>query len=163
MRIHVYVLDRTSFNKTKTDSTNNSAVRQRDRITYCPVSSLLLNMFRYTVQWIWQCSHSMCSRLYETVERPSVCPSAPSFCRRTPLRLVCCCGPGGQEISIDWLLLRLLSAANSKCEQCHVVSWRSPKLNTDLLRVSTYNRNRFCIAVLYCLCMYMHVYAEPKQ
>ena len=73
MRIHVYVLDRTSFNKTKTDSTNNSAVRQRDRITYCPVSSLLLNMFRYMVQWMWQCSHNMRSRLYETAKRPSVC------------------------------------------------------------------------------------------
>ena len=31
----------------------------------------------------------------------SVCPSVPSSGRHTPLRRVCCCGPGGQEISID--------------------------------------------------------------
>ena len=33
--------------------------------------------------------------------RLSVCPSVPSFGRRTPLQWVCSCGPGGQEISID--------------------------------------------------------------
>jgi len=32
--------------------------------------------------------------------RPYVCLSVPSG-RRTPLLRVCCCGPGGQEISID--------------------------------------------------------------
>ena len=31
--------------------------------------------------------------------RPFVCPSVPSFGRT--LRRVCCCAPGGQEISID--------------------------------------------------------------
>jgi len=30
-----------------------------------------------------------------------VCLFGPSFCRRTPLLRVCCCGPGGREISID--------------------------------------------------------------
>jgi len=33
--------------------------------------------------------------------RLSVRPSRTSFSRPTPLRRVCCCGPGGQEISID--------------------------------------------------------------
>ena len=32
--------------------------------------------------------------------RPSVCPSV-QFGRRTRLLRICCCGPGGQEISID--------------------------------------------------------------
>ena len=30
-----------------------------------------------------------------------LCPSVSLFGRRKPLRRVCCCGPGGQEISID--------------------------------------------------------------
>jgi len=52
----------------------------------------------------WQCPHgrSMRSRVYATVGRPSVCPSVPSFGRRTPLLRVWCCGPGGQEIYIEW-------------------------------------------------------------
>jgi len=41
-----------------------------------------------------------------------------SFGRRTLLRRVCCCGPGGQEISID----AARPALSSKCEQCHVAS-----------------------------------------
>ena len=47
----------------------------------------------------------MRSMVYETVGRPSVCPSfrlsVPSFDRRTPLLRICCCGPGEQETSID--------------------------------------------------------------
>jgi len=46
--------------------------------------------------------------------RLSVCPSVP-FARRTPLLQVCCCGPGGQEISIDCF---------SSGGQCHVVNVR---------------------------------------
>ena len=37
------------------------------------------------------------SRLYETVLCPSVCPSTTA----NPLLRVCCCAPGGQDISID--------------------------------------------------------------
>ena len=51
----------------------------------------------------WHCSHRMQSRVYVTLVRQSVsvCPSVPSFGRRTPLLLVRWCGPGIQEISID--------------------------------------------------------------
>ena len=52
-------------------------------------------------------AHSMRSRIYATVRCPSspsiclsVCPPVPSgHC--TPLPRICCCGTGGQEISID--------------------------------------------------------------
>jgi len=46
----------------------------------------------------------MRSRVHANIERPSVRPSvylSVPYARRTPLRRVCCCGPGGQEISID--------------------------------------------------------------
>jgi len=63
--------------------------------------------------------------------------------RRTPLLLrVCCCGPGGQEISIDFCTAggqqqpRRSTALSSKCAECRDVSW-SRKLNTDLLRLHT--------------------------
>jgi len=51
----------------------------------------------------WHCSHRMQSRVYVTLVRQSVsvCPSVPSFGRRTPLLWVRWCGPGIQEISID--------------------------------------------------------------
>jgi len=46
----------------------------------------------------WHCPHSMHSRVYAYVRRPSVrpsvCLSVPSG-RRTPLLQVCCCGLGG--------------------------------------------------------------------
>ena len=42
----------------------------------------------------WHCSHSMQSRVYETVRHPSV----PSFGHRMPLQQVWCCGPGRQKI-----------------------------------------------------------------
>ena len=40
--------------------------------------------------YYWHCSHSMRSRVYETVERPSVCPSIslPKHGQK-----LCCCGP----------------------------------------------------------------------
>ena len=47
------------------------------------------------------------------VERPSVCLSVPSFGRRLQLRRVCCCGPGGLEISIDCCTAGAQHAANA--------------------------------------------------
>jgi len=47
------------------------------------------------------CLHSVRSRVYVRVGCPSVRLFVPSFGSRTPLRRVCCCGPGEQEISID--------------------------------------------------------------
>ena len=46
----------------------------------------------------------------------SVCPSVPSSLR------VCCCAPGGQEISIDCCTAGAQQQwrRSSKCEQCHV-------------------------------------------
>ena len=60
--------------------------------------------------------HGMRSRVCVTVPHSSV-----SVRRSHPA--VCCCGPGGQEISID--------CCTAGCEQCLVVS-RRRKLNTDL-------------------------------
>jgi len=42
----------------------------------------------------------------------------PSFGRRTPLRRVCCCAHGGQEISIDYYT----AGAQQQFGQCHVDS-----------------------------------------
>ena len=47
--------------------------------------------------YLW---HSMRSRVCVTVRCPSVCLSIP-FARCSSVRRVCCCGPGGWEISID--------------------------------------------------------------
>jgi len=58
---------------------------------------------------------------------PPAYTGLPSFDRCTPLQRVCCCGPGGQEISIDSGGRRApqqhsSTAFKDKCEQCHVVS-----------------------------------------
>ena len=70
--------------------------------------------------------------------RLSVCPSVPSFGRRTQLRRVCCCGPGGQEIS--WIAAR--PALRSKCKQCHVVTL----LNADVYCTLLYCVNQASIS-----------------
>ena len=69
----------------------------------------------------------MRSRVYVTARRLSV----PAFARRTLLLRVCCCAPGGQEISVDCCTAgaQQLQRRSSKCEQCRVDSWRR-KLNT---------------------------------
>ena len=49
------------------------------------------------------------SRVYETVRCPSVCASvrlSVPFAHCSSVRRVCCCGPGGQEISIDCCRVR---------------------------------------------------------
>jgi len=53
-----------------------------------------------------------------------------------PVRRVCCCGPGEQEISIDSGDRISSTARRSKCEQCHVVS-RRRKLKTGLFLQAT--------------------------
>jgi len=54
----------------------------------------------------------------------SVCllvrPFVPPFGRRTPLRWFCCCGPGGQEISIEQNILARVAAG---------APWTSSSLN----------------------------------
>ena len=57
----------------------------------------------------------MRSRVYVTARRLSV----PAFARRTLLLWVCCCAPGGQEISIDCCTAgaQQLRRRSSKCEQ----------------------------------------------
>jgi len=44
--------------------------------------------------------HGIVSKLLDESGCPSVCLSVPSIARCTPVRRVCCCGRGGQEISI---------------------------------------------------------------
>ena len=66
----------------------------------------------------WHCLHSMRSRVYETVRWPSDCPSTAA----NPLLQVCCCGPGGQEMSIDLLLQRHANAGSATLS-AYVCSW----------------------------------------
>ena len=73
----------------------------------------------------------------------SIRPSVSSSYRPLHLQRVCCCGPGGQEISIDCCTAgarqqprRSSTAASSKCEQCRVSS-RCRRLNPDLLLTKT--------------------------
>ena len=49
----------------------------------------------------WHCPHIMRIRLYETARCLSVCLSQHGPTAANPLLQVCCCGLGGQEISID--------------------------------------------------------------
>ena len=76
----------------------------------------------------------MCSRVYLTVRCPSVCLSV-RLSANPPLQ-VCCCGPGGQVISIDCCTAgaQLTAAAAPECGQCRLVSVRR-KLNADLFSV----------------------------
>jgi len=91
----------------------------------------------------WHCSHNMRQVLCNGTASvclfvsPSVRPSAcPIYRPLHSARWVCCCAPGGQEISIDSAGRRSTAHSStgfsSKCEQCHIVSWRR-KLTTDLL------------------------------
>ena len=78
----------------------------------------------------------VCGRFYVTVRCPSVCLYGPAIDNCSSVRRVCCCGPGGQEVSIDCCTAgarqqrrRSSTAVSSKCEQCHVSS-RRRTLNT---------------------------------
>ena len=68
-------------------------------------------------------ARTVCGRIYVRL-------SVPCIHRCSSMRRVCWCGPGGQEISIDSGGRHVSSstAFSSKCEQCHLVSWRR-KLN----------------------------------
>jgi len=78
----------------------------RAQSLYCETSSVL-RITSFLLLRYWHCPHIgyARSKVYASVGRLSArlsvvcCLSVPSG-RRTPLR-VCCCGPGGQEISID--------------------------------------------------------------
>ena len=77
-----------------------------------------------------------CGRFYVTVRCPSVCLYGLAIVNCSSVRRVCCCGPGGQEVSIDCCTAgarqqrrRSSTALSSKCEQCHVSS-RRRTLNT---------------------------------
>ena len=92
--------------------------------------------------------HSVRSSVYATTGCPSVrlsvCPSVTSFARSRNVRRVCCLAPYRREISIDFGGRRppgaqqqrhnstgCCTALSSKCEQCHIYSWRR-KLDSDL-------------------------------
>jgi len=78
--------------------------------------------------YYWHCSHSMRSRVYVTVRCLSVCLSQHGPTAANPLLRICCCGPGGQELSID--CCRRSAASAGECGHCHDVSIRR-KLNTE--------------------------------
>ena len=73
------------YNRSPTDA----AVAQTD---FQGLFELSTRFAMYAVQGLRKCRASVGS---------SVCPSISSSGLCTPLRRVCCCGPGGQEISID--------------------------------------------------------------
>ena len=73
----------------------------------------------------WHCLHSTHSRVFETAEHQSVCLSLPSFGHYDGFAAVGSVARRSRSIAAQ-------PALGSKCEQCHVVSWRR-KLNTDLL------------------------------
>ena len=81
----------------------------------------------------WHCPHSMLSRVYETVERPSsVRLSVFSIDREQQRRAA------GLLLSAVWvgdMDRQQAPALSSKCGQCHVDS-RGTRLNTDLLMQS---------------------------
>ena len=89
--------------------------------------------------WVTQCLARLVTQLSLLGVRRSVRPSVSlshlsTAATACAVQQVCCCGPGGQEISINSGSSTAHSSTtfSSKCEQCHVVSWRR-KLNTDLL------------------------------
>ena len=100
----------------------------------------------------WHCLHSMWQGLCNGMV--SVLLSVfPAIDCCSSMRRVCCCGPGGQEISIDCCTAgarqqrrRCSTAFSSKCEQCRVDS-RRRRLNTDLF----YPR---CVAQANCLVLW---------
>jgi len=64
---------------------------------------------------------------------PSVCVSVPSdIC--TPLLQICCCGPGGQELSIDCCSSGGRMRAVPRCQRTYVVS-------TDFLTMPYFQSN----------------------
>jgi len=73
------------YNRSPTDAT----VAQTD---FQGLFELSTRFAMYAVQGLRKCRASVSL---------SVCPSISSSGLCTPLRRVCCCGPGGQEISID--------------------------------------------------------------
>ena len=103
-------------------------------VLLCPVTPLLITNY-------WHCSRSVQQSLCNgTVSvRLSVRLSIQSVDRCLPLRRVCCCGNGGQKISVD----RSSTALSSKCKQCHVVDWRR-KLNTDLFDNENIQKSQNC-------------------
>ena len=113
-------------------------------------TSTLLCRIYYLINLFIDTTRIVCCRVYVTVWRPSVCLCPTSHL----LTAVAACGgfaavgpAGGGHRSIaarrvcsrrGRLSIRICSGAtgsstavSSKCEQCHVVSWRR-KLNTDL-------------------------------
>ena len=93
----------------------------------------------------WHCPHSMRSRVYETVERPSVCPTDRRQQQQWPAGFLLNtlwagdivwqervpAPPGSCRRTQQQLHHR--TTLGSKCGQCHVDNWGTMlKLNTDL-------------------------------
>ena len=98
---------------------------------------------RYGIHY-WYFSHSMLSKIYETIERPSVCSSVCPIMRPQPWRaagLLLSAVPAGdidrqrRPTSSSGAAPRGRSTAlSSKYEQCFVDRWRR-MLNTDLFLI----------------------------
>jgi len=80
------------------------------RLDKTALSRLLLFLILNHLRFYWHCPHSMRSKVYATVGRPSVRPFVPSIDCSNVDRWVCCWVHRGQEISIDSCGRRAASA-----------------------------------------------------
>jgi len=99
------------------------------------------NLIITSVSGYWLCPHSMWSRVYVAVRRPSVRLSVPSFDRSSGVRRVCCWAPCGQEISINSGGCRVTSPQHVAAPRhsagnagSAVFTAKLRRLNTDLLK-----------------------------
>jgi len=109
------------------------------RLDKTALSRLLLFLILNHLRFYWHCPHSMRSKVYATVGRPSVRPFVPSIDCSNVDRWVCCWVPRGQEISID-SCGRRLQALSSKCGQRRVES-RRRRFNTDVFVMPSCSRS----------------------
>ena len=87
------------------------------------------------------------------MQRSGVHLSVPSFPCSCDMQQVCCWVPDRRAISIDSSRHRHCTVLSSKCEQCHVYSWRR-KLNADFLIVAELRR---CDCMISAWCTMMAV------
>ena len=98
-RMHHFVV---KFSKFSSASGGKGALTPLTKIMRSFLQGLYLNYCTTVVLYYWRhCPHSMRSRVYVTVGRPSVRPSVPSIDSSNGGRRVCCWALCGQEISND--------------------------------------------------------------
>ena len=116
-------------------------------------------MTRTLLYTCWHCPHSMRSRVCLTVRCPSACRSQHGPTSANQLLYVCCCWPGGQEISIDCCTVgaqqRRRVNAGSATLSVYVWSWTQicPTLNYLIRRPCPVAK----LQTAHCLCKSIRV------